>query len=279
LLSRKKGVAVVVVSLDEILAVAQDAFNQAAEAADTISLSKFSECVENARAKSARLGARMLAHEPGVEGLRDFWGLKAWAVLLSFDLRDSSKLAQAMSPRNMYVIIHTYLRTMLKIIENSKGIVVGLRGDGAIASFGWVEIGDGKPAVTDAQAGKTVRRACDCGDAMVQAMQKAVNPVLDRGGIKIKINVAKQLLIGVGIDVGEIVATRIGLGEAHEYTAYGNAVNQCCKKNYGNNQVILTRRAKILFPTSAGGRIQFRRHPTKEDAFTLRYPESYRTLE
>jgi class 3 adenylate cyclase len=274
-----KGVTVAIASLEELLDIAQDAFDQAMEVASTIKLSLFTESVKYARTKSLRIGARLLAHEPSVEELGDFWGLRAWAALLSFDLRDSSTLAVDMAPRDVYAIMHTYLTTMLKVIEKSSGIVVGLRGDGAIASFGWVEVGDDKPRVTGKQAGTAVQIACDCGDAMVHAMKKVINPVLKKGGIKIKIKGRDKLQMGVGIDVGEIVATRIGLGEAHEFTAYGTAVNHCCKRSFGNDEVVLTKRAKDMFPKKKGGKTKFHRHATKEDAFILRYPDSYRTVE
>jgi hypothetical protein len=271
-------VAVVIASLKELLDIAQDAFEKATEVADTIELSMFSESVKYARAKSARLGARLLACEPSVEDLDHFWGLKAWSALLSFDLRKSSELAIDMTPRDMYAIIHTYLTTMLAIIKNAEGIVVGLRGDGAIASFGWVEVGEGKPPVKEEQAKHAIGRACDCGDAMVKAMALVVNPVLKKGGIKSKVKSFGKLKMGVGIDVGNIVATKIGLGEAHEFTAYGTAVNNCCKRSFGNDEVILTKRAKDVFPKKSGGKTMFHRHATKDDSFILHYPDTYKTL-
>jgi hypothetical protein len=270
---------VTVATLEELFAIAQDAFQQASEAADRIRLRRFTESLKYARTKSARLGARLLAHEPAVEELEDFWGMKAWGSLLSFDMRDSSKLAVDTSPREMYVIMHTYLSTMLKVVENAKGIVVGLRGDGAIVTFGLVEIGEGKPDVTPEQAEQAVSRACDCGDALVQAMKKVVNPVLNRGGIQIRLPGRNTLQIGVGIDVGDIVATKIGLGEAHDFTAYGTAVNHCCKRSFGSNEVVLTKRAKDMFPKKKDGRTKFSKHPTKEDSYILHYPDTYRTVE
>jgi class 3 adenylate cyclase len=184
-----------------------------------------------------------------------------------------SQLAVKIGPRNMYIAMHTYLPTMLRIVEEFKGIVVGLRGDGAIACFGLVQAGDDQPRVTSEQAENAVRKACDCGDVMVKAMQKVVNPVLQYGKI-----MSGDGLIGVGIDVGEIVATRIGIGEAHELTAYGTAVNTCCKRSCGNDLVILTKHAKKMFPKSKGGKTRFRPYLDKPDAFILRYPADYHVL-
>jgi hypothetical protein len=86
------------------------------------------------------------------------------------------------------------------------------------------------------------------------------------------------LQLGVGIDVGNIVATNIGLGVASELTAYGDCVNKCCKRSCGNNIVILTQEAKRMFPKSEGGRTKFRPYKGEPDAFILRYPSTYKTL-
>jgi hypothetical protein len=50
-----------VISLDELLDIAQDAFDKATRVADTIMPSTFSESNSSAREKSARLGTRLLA--------------------------------------------------------------------------------------------------------------------------------------------------------------------------------------------------------------------------
>jgi class 3 adenylate cyclase len=270
--------------LEELCRLAQASFDKAKEVADAIQLSthvEFSEVVKEAKHYS-RTGARLLAREPGYENLEITLGVKAWGALLAFDLRDSSNLAAKMSPRDMYLIMHTYLPTVLAVIKKADGIVVGLRGDGAIACFGLVESGEGKPRVTKDQAGRAVAKACNCGDAIVKAVHLVVNGVLAKAKIgteKIKVGVGKdELRVGVGIDVGDIVATKIGLGEAHELTAYGTAVNFCCKRSFGNDKVVLTKRARDMFPKEPGGKTQFPAYPDKDDAYILRYPDSHKTL-
>lgn len=265
-----------VARLDDLIRLAQASFDLAKDAAESINLStvaRFEESVKYARAKSLSVNARLLSDEPGYDDLPTYRGIKAWGALLSFDMRRSSELAKKVSPRNMYIIMHTYLPTTLAVIQEGGGIVVGLRGDGAIACFGLVEVGEDRPRVTTKQAEEAVTAACDCGDAIVKAVQKAVNPVIEAGGIKVG-----KLQVGVGIDVGEIVGTKIGLGEAHELTAYGNAVNQCCKRSFGNDAVILTKLAKDMFPKGDNGKTKFRAYPEREDAYVLHYPTSYNTL-
>jgi hypothetical protein len=169
--------------------------------------------------------------------------------------------------------MHTYLPTMLSLVAAVDGITVGLRGDGAIACFGLVDVtAREEEPVTTEEAETAVRAACKCGDAMVRAIDAVVNRVLERGGVR------GGLQMGVGIDVGNIVATNIGLGGATELTAYGNCVNKCCERSFGNNMVVLTLEARRMFPKGGGG-TQFERYPNKDDAYILRYPESYTTLE
>ncbi len=122
------------------------------------------------------------------------------------------------------------------------------------------------------QAKAAVEKACDAGDAMVKAIDAVVNLALREGGVE------DGLQIGVGIDIGDIVATNIGLGKAHELTAYGSCVNNCCKRSFGNNAVILTHDAMRMFPSEPGGRTRFQRYPGVDDAYVLHYPDDYQTL-
>lgn len=258
-----------IAAVADLLRLAKRCRKEAEDAAKAIHLSTFTEAVKYAKS----IGARMLGDEPAYSELPPFRGLRAWGALLSFDLRRSSARALEVGPRDTYVTMHTYLPTMLSLVECAGGIVVGLRGDGAIACFGLVELTEAGRKVKTAEADFAVGKACDCGDAMVKAIDAVVNPVLKEG------NVRGGLQVGVGIDVGEIVATNIGLGDAKELTAYGNCVNKCCKRSTGQNEVVLTLDAKNMFPTDPKGRTGFRRYRDEADAFVLHYPPDYRTLQ
>jgi hypothetical protein len=258
--------------LADLLSRARHWRNLATSAADDMGLEKFATFNEALEYSKKNMDAQMLSHEPGYTDIEQFEGVRAWGALLAFDLRKSTERALRIGARDTYITMHTYIPTMLKLIGAVDGRIVGLRGDGAIACFGLVDLGVKAKTVTSEEAASAVGRACDCGDAMVKAVQKAVNPVLREGGVE------GNLRIGVGIDVGEIVATNIGLGKANELTAYGNCVNKACKRSFGNDMVVLTREAKRMFPTAVGGRTRFPAYPDKEDAYILRYPEDYSTV-
>lgn len=253
----------------DLLQLAQSCFEEAEKAAKAINLSNFSESIKYAK----RNRARLLAYEPQYSDVKRFRGVKAWGALLAFDLRESSARALKVGPRDTYLTMHTYLPTMLSLVDSAGGIVVGLRGDGAIACLGLVDQSEGEPKVSSEQATEAVQQACRCGDAMIKAIDVVVNKVLIAAGVQ------GGLQMGVGIDVGDIVATNIGLGGASDLTAYGVCVNKCCKYSCGNNMVILTQKAKQMFPKSAGGKTRFHRYKDDKDAFILRYPSIYKTLE
>ena len=194
--------------------------------------------------------------------------------MLSFDLRQSCDLPVQLSTKNVYILIHTYLPTMIRIVTAAKGTVVGLRGDGAIAMFGVIKHHeDEHRTVSPTEANIAVRSACGCGGAIVEAMKKVVNPLLLESNI---IPSGFSLEVGVGIDVGEFVATNIGLGTAHELTAYGPCVNTACKRaGQGKNQIVHTAAARKMYPVSANGTTKFKKHPTKRDVIFIVYPEAY----
>jgi class 3 adenylate cyclase len=257
-----------VATIAELEYIAQRSLRAATHVAQSI---KLSAAVTESKHYAMTDNGRVLSNEPGYDDLPPYHGIKAWCAMLSFDLRKSSQRALEIGARDTYITMHTFLPTMLAVVAKANGIVVGLRGDGAIACFGLVETTTGN-RVTPDQAEKAVSLACDCGDAMVKTVQQVVNPLLVENEIK------GNLMIGVGIDVGDIVGTNIGLGRAQDRTAYGNCVNNACKRSYGNDEVILTYRAQDMFPTNKGGKTSFPKYPGRDDAYILRYPPGYKTV-
>jgi class 3 adenylate cyclase len=268
-------------SLAELLRLARQFRDEAQDAAEEINLSMIEANVEKHSEHYGRTGSKhlmLLGDKPRLRDLPHFHGLRAWGAFLCFDTRQSSDLAEELGPRGTYILLHAYMPTMLTFVEELEGDIVGLRGDGAIACFGMVEQGDDKPPVTEEQGKKAIVAACDCGHFMVQAMQKVVNPILREGQILTSKVLGGRIRVGVGIDVGDFVATRIGLIRARDLTAYGRPVNRCCKFSYGQDQVILTNRARAVFPKGRGGKTRFDPDSRKEGDFILRYPDGYKTL-
>ena len=86
---------------------------------------------------------------------------------------------------------------------------------------------------------------------MLEAVQKVVNPALD------DFEIPGDIKIGVGIDAGQIIVTRIGLLDGFEITAYGDAVNTSAKLcARGNDEVIISTDANKELPSTRTGRIR-----------------------
>jgi adenylate cyclase len=204
--------------------------------------------------------------------LRTYEGMRAYGAVLSFDLRGSSALADALSPRAVFTLMHTFIPTMLYLATEAGGIALGLRGDGAIVMFGVKEFPEDRPdEVERADRTRAVRQAAKAGYAMVTMMRNRLGRVL-----RDLLELSEPPEIGVGIDQGGFVVTDIGYQSARELTAYGSCVNYACKRaKLGRNRVVLTGRARAVFPKGESGKAKLSRHPTKGDAHFLDYPISY----
>lgn len=259
-------------TLADLLTLAQTCYRRSRETATRLELSTYSEVTESVKLAKA-YGARLLSDEPEFEEIDRYSGLRAWGAILAFDLRKSTERAMKVGPRDTFITMHTYMTTMLAVVRGSDGVVVGLRGDGAFAAFGLVHLDDRKKRVTTEEAEEAVRAASLCGAAMVKAIDKVVNPTLKEGGT------AAGLAIGVGIDVGEFVATNIGLDRAFELTAYGNCVNKACKRSsIGTQKVVLTNEARRMYPKTKGGTTKFPTFPGHDDAYILQLEDRHNPL-
>ncbi len=86
--------------------------------------------------------AELLGDLPRFADLGNGYGLTGWAAILSVDLRGSSDRALKLGAGPTYVAMHTYLPAMARLVNAVDAVVVGLRGDGLFAAFGFEEISD-----------------------------------------------------------------------------------------------------------------------------------------
>lgn len=158
--------------------------------------------------------------------------------VLSVDIRDSSTLAIEKTPEAVFFAMQCYLPLMAYIVAESGGEIISLRGDGLIAGFGF-ETENWIHCVNDAY---------ECGMLMIQSTSRILNPMLAHQDIPIKLS------IGVGIDCGRVIVTKIGFGLANEVTAYGEAVNTAAKNSKGMNNLWLS--ARTCKVCSSGGDVR-----------------------
>ena len=135
--------------------------------------------------------------------------------------------------------------------------MVGFRGDGLFAIFGLTPEGIN---ARDMDQRAIVSTVCRCGQWMIEAVAQVVNPALEARGCR------GDLRIGIGIDSGAVIITKIGFMFADEVTAYGDAVNEAAKiGEISDNDVCVSEAVDELFPTAEDGKVQFVRvlkHPT-----------------
>ena len=142
-------------------------------------------------------------------------------TVLSIDLRGSSQFPVRYDAEDVFVAIQCFLPTMAFLVKHCRGEVLGLRGDGLIAAFGF----------GDRYWEESINAAYECGMLMLETTREYLVPFLSEKGR------AVDLRAGAAIDVGEILITKIGLDDIHEVTAYGAAVNTAAKNAKGENKV------------------------------------------
>jgi class 3 adenylate cyclase len=252
-------------SEEDIKEFAKEQFEQANSSASVIKFSAQARQTtvvleaEHYMAKSAR----SLHTLPDFADIETSYGKAAWAAMLCVDIRGSTNREIEIGPKDTYLTVHTYLPTMVRIVADWNGSVVGLRGDGLIAAIGiHARKTNSNTEITPTQASKAVSDAVLCGKAMLESME-IINGILREGRVR------DGLHIGVGIDVSDIVVTRIGLFADTELTAYGPSVSKASKFSGERNQICMSLRAKEMYPTAKDGKVVFKPCGKFEDAIII----------
>lgn len=239
------------VSIEEVQAFASERLERAKGFAHAIKFSLDKEARSKMLTNEALEIRASIEDDPEFASLSVSDGISAWTSILSVDLRDSTKLADQVSARNMYLMIHTLLPTLAYVCEKSSGEVMNFRGDGLFAGFGLKKITDEASKPTREQKLDANRQAVVCGLNLIEAVSQGVEVVLSDDGIDVNLHA------GVGIDCGQVTVTRVGWMSAGELTAYGSCVNRACKLSNSRDRVIVSSRVTELYPSSVGGKLQF----------------------
>jgi adenylate cyclase len=204
----------------------------------------------------------MVADLPAYRTLKLGSASRSWCAILFVDMRGSTNRAEQLGEQITYITMHALIPALAYLASDFGGFIVGYRGDGLFACFGIDETGINPEGLNKHQV---VLRAAQSGQAMVEGVAQVVNPVLNA------FKAQGDLRIGVGLDVGDVIFTRIGLQNAYEITAYANAVNKASKlASACEGYVHISRSADALFPTSPGGKVKTA--PTTSDAYQLVFP-------
>ena len=131
--------------------------------------------------------------------------LRDISVLVS-DLREFTRLTEALGPSQVLEIINRYLETMTEIIVGHEGTIDEFTGDGILVFFGAPQ------ALPD-----HCRRAVRCALDMQQAMG-GLNVALGRRALP-------ELRMGIGVNSGQLIVGNIGSEKRKKYGALGSPIN------------------------------------------------------
>lgn len=180
-------------------------------------------------------------------------------AVLFVDMRNSTRRAEKVGARITFLTMHVYLTALLEVVKMYKGQVVDIMGDGLMVFWG------GKNAREEDKIPKAiaVQQAGLCGKSMLEVNEKVINKIINDKNLGAKIN------IGVGVTFDSVVVTKIGINNIYDVKAFGDCINKASKySSKADNQVIVSKKVKKLWPTSQNGQISFST-VAGEDAFYL----------
>lgn len=127
-------------------------------------------------------------------------------TVLFSDLRDSTRMSEALRPEEMLTILNHYFTRMSGIVEKHGGVVDKYVGDALMALFG-------APVASADDADRALRAALE----MTTALDE-LNEQWQRDGLP-------NIGVGIGINTGVVVAGNMGSERRLNYTVIGDGVN------------------------------------------------------
>lgn len=151
-------------------------------------------------------------------------------TIVMSDLRRFSYIADKLKPEEVLVLLNNYFEEMIEAVMRHNGIIADFIGDGMMILFGAPIIRKDDP-----------QRATLCAFSMQKAMEQ-VNKKNGETGLP-------QLMMGIGIDTGEVVAGNIGSNLRLKYGVVGSPVNLSARVEsctVGGDILVTRRHADLL---------------------------------
>lgn len=127
-------------------------------------------------------------------------------TVLFVDMRGFTPMSERLPPERMVELLNAWFTLMVEQVELEDGVVNKFMGDALVAIFG-------APQAQPDHAERAVRTAL----AMVKVLQRENDSFEERFG--------ERVLVGIGINSGDVIAGPIGAESRMEYTVIGEAVN------------------------------------------------------
>jgi adenylate cyclase len=127
-------------------------------------------------------------------------------AVLFCDIRGFTPLSEDLSPKEVVSFLNEYYQVMTEVVKQHNGLVIQFVGDEIFAAFGALEYYQDNEA-----------KAVFCAIKMMDTL-----PQLN---IKYKEKFKKEIVIGIGINYGEVVAGNLGSEDRIRYSVTGDTVN------------------------------------------------------
>lgn len=150
-------------------------------------------------------------------------GQRMKAVVLFSDIRGFTRMSEKMQPEQVVTILNDYFEDMVSAIRQQGGVIDKFIGDAIMAHWGVPDpVPDG--------AVRAVAAALAMRDAMAKISAKFEAQGMPKIGI------------GIGINLGEVIAGPLGSNDKKEYTVIGDVVNtaQRGEANAMAQQILIT---------------------------------------
>jgi adenylate cyclase len=151
-------------------------------------------------------------------------GVRKEVVVFFSDIRGFTAMSEVLAPEDVVEMLNEYFGIMVKIINQSGGVVDKFIGDAIMAIWG----------APNSREDDGIRAIMAC-----LKMREALNQLNEK-----RIQRGKEpLMIGMGLNIGPAVAGTIGSDERMEYTVIGNTVNtssriEASTKAFGSDLLI-----------------------------------------
>ena len=133
-------------------------------------------------------------------------GERRKATIIFTDIRGFTAISERLSPEEVIKLLNDYFAVLLPIVDRNGGVLDKFIGDAMMIVFG-------TPVQKDDDSLRAVRTGVE-----MKAAVKELNEVRAKEG-------KETIILGIGINTGNIVAGNVGSEDRMEYTHLGDAVN------------------------------------------------------
>lgn len=149
---------------------------------------------------------------PNLQGITIGSAKRMVAAIMFFDFENFTPITSHLSPEETLKILNISTTTVMKVVREWNGTVEKHTGDGVMAILGTETVDENDIA----------REAIETAQTIKYIMKSDVIPYLHNNGLP-------ALNFRIGIEMGEILISRIGIHNMNFLTAVGSAANRASK--------------------------------------------------